>query len=62
MHDRRVNEKLAYHVRTAFPEKDKRSPIMKDRRVHRDIWSPLRALLNLPLSELWVRYILRRKK
>lgn len=60
MKDRRVNEKLAYHVREAFPDLDRRSEIMVDRRVRRDRLSIFRALLNLPVKEIWSRLILQK--
>ncbi len=58
--DRRVNEKLAYHVRTAFPKMDRRSEIKADRRVRRGKMSFSRALLELPISEIWSRLILKK--
>lgn len=54
MQDRRVNDKLAYHVRTAFAHLDKRSEIMADRRIHRG-WS---RILFIPVGDFICRFVL----
>lgn len=56
MQDRRVNDKLAYHVRTTFQHLDKRSEYMADRRVHHG-WS---RILFIPVGDLISRVFLRR--
>ena len=53
MHDRRVNDKLAYHVRTAFGHLDKRSEFLADRRVHRG-WT---RILFIPVGDFVTRFV-----
>jgi len=53
MKDRRVNDKLAYHVRTAFEHLDKRSEFMADRRVHRG-WT---RILFIPVGDFLARFV-----
>lgn len=56
MQDRRINDKLAYHVRTACPRQNRRREYMADRRVHRG-WS---RILFIPVGDLISRVFLRR--
>ena len=53
MQDRRINDKLAYHVRTTCLKQDRRSEFMADRRVHRG-WT---RILFIPVGELITRFV-----
>ena len=53
MQDRRINDKLAYHVRTTCLKQNRRSEFMADRRVHRG-WT---RILFIPVGELITRFV-----
>ena len=51
--ERRRNEKLAYHVRTACRRQDRRSEILADRRTHRG-WT---RILFIPVGDFVTRFV-----